>query len=92
MQWGEKQNRAESQPYPVITALLWPANEERYIQERDEARQGDEGKGDTRQGLVIGKIKAQLCFPWSKELFNGISAAQPSSKTHVPARASLCQC
>lgn len=77
----------------VITALIWLVYEERYTREREKARQGDEGKGNTRKGLVISKGKAMLCLPWSKKLFNEmIGAAQPTSKVHMPARASRRQC
>lgn len=68
-------------------------NEERYTQEREKVRQRDGGKGDPRKGLVRSKGKAILCLLWKKKLLNEmILAAQPTSKTYMPARASLCQC
>ena len=73
----------------VITALHWLMYEERYIQEREQKRQRDEGKGNTRKGLVISKSKATLCLAWSKKLLTEmLLAAQPTSKVYMPARAS----
>lgn len=68
-------------------------NEEKYTQEREKVRQGDGGKGDPRKGLVRSKGKAILCLLRKKKLLNEmILAARPTSKTYMPARASLRQC
>lgn len=77
----------------VITALIWPMNEARYTQEREQARRGMKGKETQGRLCLLARSKPYTVFPMEQGTVGWMTAAaQPISKIHVPVRASLCQC